>query len=235
MKILFIGNSHTYMNDMPELTREMIESATGKHCEVFMLAYSGRSLKWHIEEEYFSVRFNILFGEYDYCIIQEQAHPMANESDTTTYTSRIVGMCKKVKTKPIIFETWAEKTKPENQSKINYRYQKIAKSQRVLLAPVGEVWLASLREIEKISDCNLYRRDGAHASVVGDYLIAMVLTKVITSKLPKRNFLKAYDFTLSKSCWLPVQENVADEEVKIPSDIAEIIRKNVINYTCTDI
>ena len=56
MKILFIGNSHTYMNDMPELTRRMIEDATGVSCEVFMLAYSSRSLKWHIEEEYFSER-----------------------------------------------------------------------------------------------------------------------------------------------------------------------------------
>jgi len=36
------------MNDMPELTREMIENATGESCEVFMLAYSGRSLKWHM-------------------------------------------------------------------------------------------------------------------------------------------------------------------------------------------
>ena len=44
MKILFIGNSHTFMNDMPQLVKEMIISATGEECEVFMLAYGGRSL-----------------------------------------------------------------------------------------------------------------------------------------------------------------------------------------------
>ena len=54
VKVLFIGNSHTYMNDMPEIFRRMMESATGETCEVFMLAYSARSLKWHMEEEYFS-------------------------------------------------------------------------------------------------------------------------------------------------------------------------------------
>ena len=37
-KVLFIGNSHTYMNDMPELTRRMIEDTTGEACEVFALA-----------------------------------------------------------------------------------------------------------------------------------------------------------------------------------------------------
>ena len=57
-KVLFIGNSHTYMNDMPEIFRQMMESATGESCDVFMLAYSARSLKWHMEEEYFSERFN---------------------------------------------------------------------------------------------------------------------------------------------------------------------------------
>lgn len=96
MKILFIGNSHTYMNDMPELVREMIENATGEKCEVMMLAYSARSLKWHMGEEYFSERFNILHGKYDYCVIQEQVHPMTDEADTITYTSRIIELCRKV-------------------------------------------------------------------------------------------------------------------------------------------
>ena len=54
MKIIFIGNSHTYMNDMPQLLSEMVENVTSESCEVFMLAYSGRSLKWHMDEEYFS-------------------------------------------------------------------------------------------------------------------------------------------------------------------------------------
>ena len=37
MKVLFIGNSHTYMNDMPELTRRMLEDSTGQPCLVTML------------------------------------------------------------------------------------------------------------------------------------------------------------------------------------------------------
>ena len=44
-KILFVGNSHTYMNDMPELARQMMENASGEPCEAVMLAYSGRPLK----------------------------------------------------------------------------------------------------------------------------------------------------------------------------------------------
>lgn len=230
MKILFIGNSHTYMNDMPELTREMIENAAGTNCEVFMLAYSARSLKWHMGEEYFSERFNILHGGYDYCIIQEQAHPMADENDTITYAGKIIELCRKVNTKPVIFETWAEKAKPENQEEMNRRYQELSKNQGVLLAPIGEVWSAVKTEAKNIPNSDLYWIDGEHASAIGDYLISMVLTRVITEKLPSDDFLRAYDFTLPDDDWLHVKENVDDEILEIPLELARVIRKHVEKY-----
>lgn len=227
MRILFIGNSHTYMNDMPQLVSEMVENATGKKCDVVMLAYSARSLKWHMGEEYFSERFNILHGEYDYCIIQEQAHPMTDEADTITYAARIIEMCRKANTIPVIFETWAEKVKPENQAEMNRRYQSLAKDQGALLAPIGEVWSAAMKELQDTFSADLYYRDGEHASTIGDYLVSMVLTKLITGKLPSEGFVKAYDFTIHEQNWFPVKEDVNDEIVSISNDVADVIRKHV--------
>ena len=224
-KVLFIGNSHTYMNDMPEIFRQMMESATGESCDVFMLAYSARSLKWHMEEEYFSERFNILHGGYDYCVIQEQAHPMTSFEDTEKYAARIIELCKKVGTKPVIFETWAEKVKPENQKEMNRRYHKIADDNDVLLAPVGEVWEKTLSELE--GDADLYFTDGEHASAIGDYLIAMILVKTITGKLPEESFVKSFDFTIPDENWQPVKEDISDEEVQIPMEVVSVIRSFV--------
>lgn len=224
-KVLFIGNSHTYMNDMPEIFRQMMESATGESCEVFMLAYSARSLKWHMEEEYFSERFNILHGGYDYCVIQEQAHPMTSFEDTEKYAARIIELCKKVGTKPVIFETWAEKVKPENQKEMNRRYHKIAEDNGVILAPVGEVWEKTLSELE--GDADLYFTDGEHASAIGDYLVAMILVKTITGKLPEESFVKSFDFTIPDENWQPVKEDISDEEVQIPMEVVSVIRSFV--------
>lgn len=229
MKALFIGNSHTYMNDMPELTRRMIEDATGQPCSVTMLAYSGRSLKWHMEEEYFSERFSILHGDYDFCVIQEQAHPMPDEQDTITNASRIIELCKRANTKPVIFETWAEKRKSENQAEMNRRYRSFAENQNVLLAPIGEVWSAAMKELSDLGT-DLYFRDGEHASAVGDYLVSMVLTRTITGKLPSEDFIQAFDFSTPDSNWIPVKENVDDETVTLSKDVVEIIRKYVEHY-----
>ncbi|SFV03473.1 SGNH/GDSL hydrolase family protein [Butyrivibrio sp. INlla21] len=224
MKILFIGNSHTYMNDMPQLAKQMIEDVTGEAVEVFMLAYSGRSLKWHMEEEYFSERFNILHGGYDFCVIQEQAHPMPPKEDTVANVDKIIKLCRQVDTTPIIFETWAEKEKPENQAEMNRRYREIAFRQEALLAPVGEVWEHAKFELKDIPDADLYYRDGAHASAVGDYLVAMVLTKVITGAIPSENFKKSFDFSLPDDEWNHVKEKVEDESVELTSEVVKAIR-----------
>ena len=136
-------------------------------------------------------------------------------------------MCKKVGTTPIIFETWAEKAKPENQAKMNKRYRTIAEQQGVTLAPIGEVWERVLQALFKLPDANLYDlyyRDGAHASAVGDYLVATVLTKVITGKLPKEDFLTAFDFSLPDDEWLHVKENVEDETMRLPREVVQVIR-----------
>ena len=226
-RILFIGNSHTYMNDMPELARRMIESASGEACEAFMLAYSGRSLKWHMEEEYFSVRFNILHGGYDYCVLQEQAHPMTLEESTVYNAGKIAALCQKAHTIPVVFETWAEKRMPEHQAEMNRRYRKIARDLDALLAPVGEVWEKVMREIGDIPGADLYFRDGEHASPAGDYLAGMVIAKVITGKLPEEDFRTAFDFTVPGESWLPVKEDIGAEAVKLPEEIVRAIREQV--------
>ena len=226
-KILFIGNSHTYMNDMPELARQMMVNATGEPCEVFMLAYSGKPLKWHMEEEYFAVRFNILHGGYDYCIIQEQAHPMPPEKDTVKYMARIIGLCRQAGTVPVIIETWAEKIYPENQAPMNRRYRKIAAEQNVLMAPVGEVWEKVLPVLKERADADLFFRDGEHASAIGDFLAAMVLVKTITGKLPDPDFRKTFDFTRADDEWQPVKENIEEETVQLTEEVTDIIQKHV--------
>ena len=229
-KILFIGNSHTYMNDMPELARQMMENATGEACEVFMLANPGKPLKWHMEEDYYSVRFNVLYGKYDYCVIQEQAHPLPPEEDTVESIARLIDLCKKANIAPVIFETWAEKRKPENQDEMNRRYRKLAREYGAILAPVGEVWEKTLADLNDQSEYDLYFRDGEHASAVGDYLAAMVTVKAITGKMPLKGFRRAFDFTIPGENKVRATENISDEELQLPEMIVEIIRDNVEKY-----
>lgn len=190
MKILFIGNSHTYFNDMPQLMAEMCRELTGEQPQITMLAYSGRGLDWH-NREYFSARFNLLYGQYDYCIIQQKAHPFPERSDTLEQGERLIRLCKNTGTVPVLYMTWAEKAKPENQQAMIDVYQELSEKTGSLLAPVGCIW-QTIRENHP--EIDLYWEDGEHASPYGDYLAAATLCCTLTGKSPLSLSSKGRDY-----------------------------------------
>ena len=178
LKVLFIGNSHTYFNDMPHLFAGMCEALTGERTEVTMLAFSNRTLKWHCDE-YFSVRFALLYGGYDYCVIQQFGHPLPPIEETEPPLEKLVHLCESVGTKPVLYMTWAKRNEPEMALEISRTYRTLAKKHHTLLAPMAELF-ASLRT--EHPEIDLYWFDGSHASPYGDYLIAAALAAVVTGR-----------------------------------------------------
>ena len=67
LRLLFVGNSHTFFNDMPEMVAERFRE-DGYDCEVAMIAHGGWSLGQLVEEP--EVQFNIHYGHYDYVVLQ---------------------------------------------------------------------------------------------------------------------------------------------------------------------
>lgn len=178
MKVLFIGNSHTYFNDMPHLFAGMCEALTGEQTEVTMLAFSNRKLDWHCEE-YFSVRFALLYGQYDYCVLQQFGHPIPPIEETEPSLDKLVRLCESVGTKPVLYMTWAKKTEPQNASLISSIYRTLAAKYHTLLMPAAESFEALRQEHPEI---DLYWFDGSHASPYGDYLIAATSAALLTGK-----------------------------------------------------
>ena len=179
MKVLFLGNSHTFFNDMPELFARFVEKTTGEKPDVTMLAYSGRDLDWH-RREYFSLRFNLMHGGYDYCIIQQAAHPYPPIEATLETGADIIDLCHRCGVKPVVYMTWAEKRFPENQQKMIDTCEKLAGENDALLAPIGRVWQSVQTERPEIE---LYHTDGEHAGPYGDFLIAAVFCRMLAGSV----------------------------------------------------
>ena len=173
MRVLFVGNSHTYFNDMPALFARMCGELTGERPEIAMLAYSGRSLAWH-REEYFALRFALLRGDYDFCVLQQQAHPFPGEEITEAALREILPLCEKGGARPVLFMTWAEKARPGNAAVMSRCYRRLAAEYGTLLAPVGELF-----ERFRGTDLELYWQDGEHASPYGSYLTAAAFAALL--------------------------------------------------------
>ena len=169
IKLLFIGNSHTYYNDMVAMFKEKCNQ-NNIDVHVTMLTHGGKTLLWHSEEH--EVRFNILFGEYDYVILQDAAHPFGGEEILLKGVEKIKKHIDETKAKTVLYNTWAEKSIPQNQEKMSLAYKNVANKTNSILAPVGEYWAYV---ITKHPTVELFDKDGEHASRLGSYLASNIL------------------------------------------------------------
>ena len=176
LNILFIGNSHTYFNDMPLMVKRRAEDA-GLSCRVTMLARPNWYLSQHVKEP--DVRFNILYGKYDYVVLQEHAHPFGPEEDFLDAAVGLNRMIREAGSTPVIYECWAEKDKPENQDHMNKVHRHVAEQIGALLAPVGEHWRSR-------PDSEIYADDGRHASPAGSDFAAKHIWETIRMDMARK-------------------------------------------------
>ena len=222
MRVLFLGNSHTYFNDMPHSFAELWNGAFGEKPEVTMLAYSNRSLQWH-SDEYFALRFNLLYGGFDVCIIQQCAHPFPGYEVTRDGIGTILRLCRKAGVKPFLFMPWCEQRFPENQEKITSALRRLAEEEHIGTVPVGEVWQEFQRREPSVS---LYWQDGEHASVVGDYLIAVTACMAVSGKTDIALSRNAHDFTRGAPIEFEhpaVCEDIEETLCTIPQETADAV------------
>lgn len=174
MKVLFIGNSHTYYNDMPHMFADICREHH-VDAEVTMLAHAGKGWDFHVEEP--EVRFNILYGGYDAVVLQHTAHPMGDLSIMAESGRKLIQWVRDAGARPVLYMTWTTKADGEAaQATMSNAYRKIQQETGCELAPVGEKWWEYHRDHPEIE---LYARDGQHASEIGSRLAASVIAEVI--------------------------------------------------------
>ncbi len=179
LRILFIGNSHTYYNDMPALAAAELEKQ-GIRCEVTMIAHGGWFLEQHVQEP--DVKFNIRYGHYDYVVLQEHAHPFGPEEKFYGAVRCLTEWIRQASARPVLYMTWAKKGEEGEQPRMSAAYREIARKTGALLAPVGELWWEYRRSHPKIE---MYDGDGAHASAAGSAFAAKEICSTILKDLQR--------------------------------------------------
>ena len=121
MKILFIGNSHTYGNDMPEIFRGICEKNGVGKVETVMIATPGVGLDYHAQSP--ETLFNIRHGHYDCVILQHKAHPMGDQAQMLAGADTLIKEVKNAGGEPCLFMTWTQK-KMKQGRKIWQKYMR---------------------------------------------------------------------------------------------------------------
>lgn len=181
LHILFIGNSLTYVNDLPNTFAKLASS--GNHqVETKMLATGGWTLADHVNSP--DLLDTLQSSKWDYVILQEHSQfPAVKEwRNQTTYPAArtLVGNIRNAGANPIFFQTWARRDgMPENgmdnfesmQYEVDRGYLGIARELSVPIAPVGDAWFNALTQNPQLQ---LWQEDGNHPTEQGTYLAACV-------------------------------------------------------------
>ncbi|HWA33630.1 MAG TPA: DUF4886 domain-containing protein [Cyclobacteriaceae bacterium] len=199
VKVLFIGNSYIYYNDMPAMLAEMTASYQ-HYIQSESETPGGYSLKHQVSDG--NALKKIQKGYWNFVVIQEQseapAAPIADVKANTfpfaKYLDSVVHVYNK-NSKSIFYMTWGRKNGSTNfcnkwpdvctyegmDNLLAQRYTSMAKDNHAVLAPVGAVWKYIRKNYPKIE---LYDPDGSHPSEAGSYAAACTFATIIFKKDP---------------------------------------------------
>lgn len=198
-RVLFIGNSYTYVNDLPLMLSNVAASANDT------VAYDshtigGYTLKQHASDAV--TLSKIMQGNWDVVVLQEQsqlpAFPITQvEADVFPYAQKLDSIIRHYNNcaETIFYMTWGYKngdagncaayppicTYQGMDSLLRARYMMMADSNDAVISPVGPVRRYIRTHYPTIE---LYDIDGSHPSLAGTYAAACSFYTVIFRKDP---------------------------------------------------
>lgn len=214
MKVLFIGNSHTFTHDVPSIINKLFIENNEKW-EYKEMTVSGQTLKFHSTRE--DLLNEIKVGNYDIIILQERASNFDQELFDEGFNPLYDHIINNTKSKILMYMIWSNESRPEIQKTILESYANASNKDRVSLASAGIVW-DIIRHNHK--DITLYM-DGNHATKTGAYLAASTLFYALTNR--KEKLIVKEDSNLVKELELKY------DDVRLIQELIEKVQNSNIN------
>ena len=195
MKILFIGNSYTYYNDMPAIFKALCEE-NGQTVEVASVTKGGWLLHRYldVENEYAQALRKHFAEQFDVVFMQEQSClPVVDHALFEDGAKRIREAFGENVKRFIFYATWGRKEGSEKLTELGMTresmtdaleasYKNAAQSLGFELSPVGRAFL----EMKAIApEIDLYNSDLTHPSRLGSCLAALVHYRTVFGELPE--------------------------------------------------
>ena len=196
-EVLFIGNSYTYYNDLPDLVKE-IALSFGDTLVHESSTPGGSNFNAHSTNSQSLSKINQ--QQWDYVVLQAQSQepsfsPSQVASDTYPYAEILVDsiLANSSCTEPLFFMTWGRKYGDQNncqfyppvctyagmQKRLRESYLDMSFLHNASCSPVGLAWKKS---IAIDSTIDLYSTDNSHPSIYGSYLAACTFYASIFKK-----------------------------------------------------
>jgi len=175
-RVLFIGNSLTYFNDLPG-TVAQLASSVKETIQVSSVARPNLALIDHVNGRSNAVEV-IQSADWDYVVLQQGPSSLDLSRDTLILATKLLDpYITAAGGRSALLMVWPESTRFEFFDEVRVSYQLAAQEVNGLFLPAGEAWLGAWAIDPQLQ---LYGPDGYHPAALGTYLAALVVYEGIT-------------------------------------------------------
>lgn len=177
-RILFIGNSLTYTNELPEVVGKLAHAA-GRSVAYASMTRSGWSLQEHWEADA-AERIRDLAP--DYVVLQQGPSTLPESRDHLVYwTERFGPSIREGGGVPALLAVWPDRSRLQYLGAGTRAYAAAARAVDGTLIPAGETWIRAW-EIDPALE--LYSPDNFHPSYLGTLAAAQTVVAVLLEVPP---------------------------------------------------
>jgi hypothetical protein len=188
LRVLFVGNSQVYFNDLPRIVEVLAESAPEDRPRVQAdrAVVGGASLEshWNRGTGQGTARAMIAEGKWDYVVLQDIFY--TKPEGFTKYARLFHELIRQSGAKTVLFSTAGISTEyPKGFDDLHAMHVALGKELKVPVAAAGKAWLVYWGESPTPEQrLNLYDRDKAHPGLKGSYIYACTLYAILTGHSP---------------------------------------------------
>ncbi|MDX2267004.1 MAG: hypothetical protein NW208_02795 [Bryobacter sp.] len=187
LRVLFLGNSYTYYNDLPATVARLAEAVGGRPLATKGVTRGGSNLSevWALTPALETLRE----GKWDVVVLQDFStlgHRYVNGkwmvNEPTAHLRWVRFWHEEITragARTMLYLTWARKARPEFQDALNYAYAESARETGAVLAPAGLAWQKLRATAPQLE---LFVADGSHPSPLGTTLTACVFLETLTGQ-----------------------------------------------------
>jgi hypothetical protein len=175
LRILWIGNSYTYRNDLPRtLTTMALAAGENRVPAITAVLKGGQYLRGHAQRPDLPA---LIAQGWDYVVLQDQSlAPLEQPDSLVKYGTQLGALAKQAGATVLLYVTWPRRDTPQTGDAIAASYGRLAASLGATMVPVGAAW-QSMRGA--MPSAELYEADGSHPSPIGTYLAASVFYRAL--------------------------------------------------------
>ena len=171
LRILFIGNSLTYANDLPAMVQQLGASNSARPVSVSSVAFGNFSLEdhWNRGDALTAIRQ----GGWDVVVLQQGPSALPESRvNLIEWTGRFAEEIRRVGARPAVYMVWPGLGRQEAWDSVTDSYAAAAAAADALLLPAGEALRSAYRTDPSLP---LFGSDGFHPDRLGTLGVALVI------------------------------------------------------------